>query len=76
MDFSGSNVKGGIGSIQSPFVGSIYHLYTRYSPCLLGGYTRYILSTNLAPIGYKLDLPPTQDAIVANEGLVYRDPRA
>ena len=31
-------LKGGIGSIVHPPIGSIYHLYTTYSPCLLGGY--------------------------------------
>ena len=36
--FSGSNVKGGIGSFCNHPVGSIYRLYTRYSPCLLRDY--------------------------------------
>ena len=31
-------IKGGIGGIVHPPIGSIYHLYTTYSPCLLGGY--------------------------------------
>ena len=30
-------LKGGIGGIFHPPIGSIYHLYTTYSPCLLGG---------------------------------------
>ncbi len=29
-------LKGGIGSIVHPPIGSIYHLYTTYRPCLLG----------------------------------------
>ena len=38
-----SPVKGGIGGIVHPPIGRldiplIYHLYTTYSPCLLGGY--------------------------------------
>ena len=31
-------IKGGIGGIVHPPIGSIYHLYTTHSPCLLGGY--------------------------------------
>ena len=36
-------LKGGIGSIVHPPIGrKIYHLYTTYSPCLLGGlYSTY-----------------------------------
>ena len=37
-------LKGGIGGIVHPPIGSIYHLYTTYSPCLLGG---YIIPTTL-----------------------------
>ena len=35
------HLKGGIGGIVHPPNGSIYHLYTTYSPCLLGGETCY-----------------------------------
>ena len=31
-------LRGGIGGIVHPPIGSIYHLYTTYSPCLLWGY--------------------------------------
>ena len=34
MDFSASNLKGGIGSILSYNWQEKYRLYTRYSPCL------------------------------------------
>ena len=35
-------LKGGIGGIVHPPIGSIYHLYTTYSPCLLGGQKCYL----------------------------------